>query len=146
MKTRLMIVTLGLTTALAPALTMGQAYPSRPITMVVPFAAGGPIDIIGRLFTGVSLAGVHIFGFVANSSLPVSNVKELVDYARPRSGQMNYGSSGIGTGPHLLGEAFKSTTGNQATHVPNKGGGPAVMDLMASRIDFMFDGSSVRLI
>lgn len=201
--------TAALVVATMPA-AHAQNWPARPVTVVMPFAAGGPIDPIARLFAQrlstslaqpvvvenragagstigaayvaaaapdgytllfasnsalaiaphvykslsydplksfapVSLAGRHIFGFSAHPSLPVKDARELIEYARARPGELNYGSSGVGTGPHLFGEALKASTGIQAPHVPYKGGGPALADLIAGRIQFMFDGINAQL-
>jgi tripartite-type tricarboxylate transporter receptor subunit TctC len=74
---------------------------------------------------------------VSNAS-PVKSVAELVEHAKKNPG-MTYGSSGIGTTPHLSGEMFARMAGVQMTHVPYRGAGPAIADLIPGRIDFMFN-------
>ncbi len=69
--------------------------------------------------------------FVVHPSLPVKTVKELVALAKKRPGEMLYASSGIGGFPHMNTELFMMMTGTKMIHVPFKGGGPAIMDLVA---------------
>ena len=76
--------------------------------------------------------------FVANA-LPVKTLKELVDYAKSRPGQLNNGSSGIGTSLHLTGELLKSATGIQMQHVPFRGAGPMLQEVIAGRIEVAVD-------
>ena len=75
---------------------------------------------------------------VPNSS-PVKSVRELVAYAKANNGKLTYGSSGIGTSPHLSGELFKRMAGFEMTHVPYRGVAPAMNDLIPGRIDMMFN-------
>lgn len=75
-----------------------------------------------------------------NSSLPVNSVAELVKYAQSRPDELNFGSSGIGSPLQLWGEMFMAASGVKLTHVPYKGAGPAMIDLLAGRIHMMFDG------
>ena len=65
---------------------------------------------------------------------------ELIAYAKANPGKLNYGSAGNGTTHHLAGELFKLTTGAQLTHVPYKGAGPMMLDLLAGQVDMAFDG------
>jgi tripartite-type tricarboxylate transporter receptor subunit TctC len=76
---------------------------------------------------------------VVSPSHPARNVKEFIDYARANPGKMNFGSAGTGSGLHIAGEIFKRETGIQATHVPYKGAGPALKDLLGGVFEFMFD-------
>jgi tripartite-type tricarboxylate transporter receptor subunit TctC len=71
----------------------------------------------------------------------VSDVKELIAFARANPGKLNYASTGNGTSNHLSFELFKAMTGTQVTHVPYKGSAPAVTDLIAGQIDVMFDNT-----
>ncbi|EGI76851.1 Bug family tripartite tricarboxylate transporter substrate binding protein [Hylemonella gracilis] len=181
-----------------------QPYPSRPITIVVPFAAGGATDILARVVgqhLGEELkqpvvvdnkpgAGGNIGGaflvksapdgytlymgavgtqtinpflykkmsfdpikdmaaisrvanvpnlLVAHPDKPYKTVPELIAYAQAHPGGVNFGSSGSGTSVHLSGELFKSLARVNMTHVPYKGSGPAMADLLAGQIDIMFD-------
>ena len=79
------------------------------------------------------------------SSLPVTSVQELLDYARSRPGELNFASSGNGAPPHLAMEIFKRMAGVEITHVPFKGAGPAVTDLVAGRVQAMMVNAPVAL-
>ena len=74
---------------------------------------------------------------VVNSALPAKNVQELIAYARANPGKLNYGSAGNGVWNHLFGELFKSMAKIDMTHVPYKGTGPAVTDLLGGQIQVM---------
>jgi tripartite-type tricarboxylate transporter receptor subunit TctC len=78
------------------------------------------------------------FILIVNPSLPVKSVKELIDYAKQRPGQLSYGSGGVGAPHHLYAELFKSMTGIQLTHVPYKGSLPALNDVVGGHIELMF--------
>jgi tripartite-type tricarboxylate transporter receptor subunit TctC len=75
---------------------------------------------------------------VVNPSLPVKTVRELIAYAKANPGQLSFGSAGTGTDTHLAGEVFKSMTGTTMVHVPYKGGAPAMLDLIAGRVQLSF--------
>lgn len=77
------------------------------------------------------LLGVH-------PSVPVKNVKELVEYARANPGKIFYGSSGTGGADHLAGDLFMQETGTKIVHVPYKGGAPALRDLVAGNTQMQF--------
>ena len=77
---------------------------------------------------------------VVHPSVPVKSIKELVDYAKANPNKLNFGSAGNGTSHHLAGELFKVMTGTQINHVPYKGAGPAMQDLIGGQVDLMFDG------
>ena len=96
-----------------------------------------PFDSL-RDFATVVLIATQPSVLVTHPSLPVKNVKELVALARARPGQLNYASSGTGTAGHLAGELFKGLTGVSYQHIPYKGGGPAVIDLVSGQVHFMF--------
>jgi tripartite-type tricarboxylate transporter receptor subunit TctC len=72
-------------------------------------------------------------------SLPVKTVKEFIDYCKANPGKINMASSGSGTSVHLSGELFKSMTGCDMVHVPYKGAGPALVDLMGGQVHVLFD-------
>ena len=76
--------------------------------------------------------------FVANS-LPVRTLRELVDYAKARPGQLNHGSSGAGTSLHLTGELLKTVAGIDMTHVPYRGSGPMLQEVIAGRVQVAVD-------
>jgi len=73
------------------------------------------------------------------TSLPVRTVAEFIDYCKKNPGKINMASSGSGTSVHMSGELFKSMTGCEMTHVPYKGAGPALTDLIAGQVHVMFD-------
>jgi tripartite-type tricarboxylate transporter receptor subunit TctC len=206
----LLIATLGIVGTLLSAPSMAQAYPTKPIKLIIPFPAGGATDIVGRVVAqqlGVELgqtvvvdnragaAGVigsesvaraapdgytillstsstHTIGPILNPKIPFSPTKdftpimylaaspqvvvvplsspantmpELIDYIKKNPGKLNFGSAGTGGIPHLSTERFLAMTGTKMTHVPYKGTALAMPDLMAGRLDLMFDSISVSL-
>ncbi len=76
---------------------------------------------------------------IVRPGLAANNVREFIALARANPGKLNYGSSGVGASQHMTAELFAMMTGVQITHVPYKGGAPAMADLMSGQIDFMFD-------
>jgi tripartite-type tricarboxylate transporter receptor subunit TctC len=72
--------------------------------------------------------------------VPVGNLKEFLELVRRSPGKFNYGSAGNGTSHHLAGELFKLQTKTFITHIPYRGAGPALQDLIAGQVDIMFDG------
>ena len=186
----------------AAAAAAADDYPSRPITMIVPFAAGGPTDVIGRLLAqsmgqtlgqnvvvedvtgaagtvGVGRAAhaapdgytlslghwsTHVVNgaiyklpydllndlspitllpsnpmlIVARSSLPAKDLKELVSWIKDHP-NATMGTAGVGSGSHIAGVYFEKLTGAHVQFVPYRGTDPALLDLMAGRIDVMFD-------
>ncbi|MBI3044022.1 MAG: tripartite tricarboxylate transporter substrate binding protein [Betaproteobacteria bacterium] len=79
------------------------------------------------------------FVLVAHPSLPVSNVKELIALAKARPGQIIYASTGNGSSPHLAGELLAMMTNVRMVHVPYKGGGPAMIDLLSGQVQLLFN-------
>lgn len=180
-----------------------EPYPDKPIKLVIPFAPGGSVDIVGRIlaqslgeelkqsivvenragaggnigfeavaharpdgytllmassnlavnvslyrtigydplkdFAPISLVALQPNVLMVHPSLPVKTVSELIAYAKANPGKLNFGSSGIGASQHLAAELFKSRTGVDMVHVPYKGGGPAMADLVGGRIQLMFE-------
>lgn len=180
-----------------------EAWPTRPVTLLVPFAAGGSNDVVARLIAPVlearlgqpfvvenrpggggslgmgmvargrpdgsvfliSSASNHVFhplvsgdlGYDPREALPaiamlvdvpnvlaahpgfgVTNVQELIAKVRATRGGVSFASSGVGTSNHLAGELFRLRTGIDLTHVPYRGGGPAIQDLAAGNINTVF--------
>ncbi|MBI3938796.1 MAG: tripartite tricarboxylate transporter substrate binding protein [Betaproteobacteria bacterium] len=189
----------------AGAATSGaDAYPDKPIRLIVPFAPGGSTDIMGRIlaqkiteawgqqvvvdnrggagtvigteiaaraaadgytillvniafainpglrkklpydpvkhFATVSLLASQPTVLAAHPSVTAKSVKELIELAKARPGQLTFASSGTGGVGHLAGELFKMMTGTKLTHVPYKGGGPAVIDLIAGQVNLALVG------
>ena len=89
-----------------------------------------PVDLV-RSFAPVSLLGFGESALAVHPQLPVKSVRELIALAKARPGALNYASSGIGGFPHMNTELFKLKTGTSIVHVPFKGGGPAIADVMA---------------
>jgi tripartite-type tricarboxylate transporter receptor subunit TctC len=90
-------------------------------------------------FTPVSLIADVPLVLVVPPELPVKSVKDLIALAKSKSGKLNFASSGNAAAPHLAGEAFKIATGVDMQHVPYKGSGPALTDLMGGQVQLMFD-------
>ncbi|GGC45322.1 MFS transporter [Siccirubricoccus deserti] len=82
---------------------------------------------------------------VVNKALPVHSVAELIAYGRANPGKLSYGSPGIGTSVHLSGEMFKQATGIDMVHVPYRGGGPALADLVGGQLQLIFGNASSTL-
>ncbi|HEX2826831.1 MAG TPA: tripartite tricarboxylate transporter substrate binding protein [Burkholderiales bacterium] len=87
--------------------------------------------------TPVTEIGAGCLIFLVHPSLPVKTAQEFVDYAKPRAGQLNYGSSGTGTSTHLAAVLFSQRAGIQTQHVPYKGTAPSLVDLVAGRTQFL---------
>jgi len=180
----------------APA--SAETYPSKPVRMVVPFAAGGGADLVARAVAGglakrlgqpivvdnkpggggtlgadavakapadgytllyttpgpqitnpylmaklpydpmadltpVSQVAIVSAVLVVNSTIPATNVKELIQYARAHPGKLNFASAGVGSSSHLAGELFKHDAKIDIVHVPYRGTAPALQDLLGGR-------------
>jgi tripartite-type tricarboxylate transporter receptor subunit TctC len=195
------------------AAAQAQDYPSRPITLIVPFAAGGSTDVIGRLVAdglrevlgqpvvvdnrggaggsigtaaiaranpdgytiGIGtastiainpaiykdlpfdvLADLAFIGGIAdvpnimaiNPSVPAADIAAFIALAKAGPGELTYASAGNGSVSHLMGEQFKITTGADLVHVPFKGVGPALTDVVGGQVDVIYDNlpSSLPLV
>jgi len=87
--------------------------------------------------TQLTRAGLML---VVNPASPPRTLQEFVAWTKKRSGELNYGSAGLGSGGHLAGELYKQMAGIKAEHIPYKGSGPALMDLIGGRYDYNFAG------
>jgi tripartite-type tricarboxylate transporter receptor subunit TctC len=187
-----------------------QDYPKRPLRLVIPYAPGGPVDIVGRItgqkltetlsqqviidnragaggnialeivakatpdgytllmgangpiainpslyrnmpidtqkdLAAISMVASSAMILVAHPSLPANSVKELIQLAKSKPASINYASSGSGSTAHLASELFKSMAGINMVHVPYKGAGPALTDLVGGQVQTMFTGVSSTL-
>jgi tripartite-type tricarboxylate transporter receptor subunit TctC len=202
-KRRRIVQALGLALALSAGSAMAQAWPSRAITLIVPFPAGGTTDVLARALAdkltlslgqtviveskpgaGATLGADFVskakpdgytllvgavhhtiassvykklpYDFqkdlapittiamvpnvlVVNAATPAKNVAELVAMLKARPGAYNYGSNGNGTAQHLIGTQFENMTGASIAHIPYKGSGPLVTDLLGGQITMSFD-------
>jgi tripartite-type tricarboxylate transporter receptor subunit TctC len=119
-------------------LQLATASPADGYTLMMTSTAYGflidkpkvPVDLVNS-FAPVAMIGFGDSAFVVHPSFPVKSVKDVIDLAKRRPGQILYASSGIGGFPHMNTELFKLMTGTQLVHVPFKGGGPATADLVA---------------
>jgi len=122
-------------------------YKAEPDGHTILFAAQGPIVVNESLyktltykpseFEPVSLVVVAHSALLVNPKLPVKNVEELIALAK-KDNKLTFASQGVGTAAHLTGELFNSMAGTKVTHVPYKGSGPALTDLVAGHVSFMF--------
>ncbi len=96
-----------------------------------------PVDLVNS-FDPVALIGFGDSALVVHPSFPVKTVKDLIDLAKKRPGEIFYASSGIGGFPHMNTELFKLMTGVNLIHVPFKGGGPATADVVAGHTQLQF--------
>jgi tripartite-type tricarboxylate transporter receptor subunit TctC len=124
---------------------------SEPDGYTLLFTAPGPLAINQTLYSkglgfnpDKDFAPIALFGstplvMMASNDLPAKNVQELIALAKQKPGTINYGSAGVGTTPHLTAELFKSMAGVDIVHVPYRGTGPALVDLMAGHIQLFFD-------
>jgi tripartite-type tricarboxylate transporter receptor subunit TctC len=190
--------------ALTAPWATAQSWPTKPVTLVVPFPAGGGTDAFARPLSAVLTkqlgrqviidnkggaggtvgAGIaaksapdgytwfvgavhHAIApavypkldydiktdlipvalvskvpqvVVVNPKVPANNLKEFLAVVRANPAKLNYGSAGNGTSHHLAGELFKLQTKTFITHIPYRGAGPALQDLIAGQVDIMFDG------
>jgi tripartite-type tricarboxylate transporter receptor subunit TctC len=191
-----------LASMLGGAAAAQDAWPTRPLTMIVPFAAGGPVDTLGRVLsprlseilgqqvvienigaaggmTGTNKVkdaapdgytfvlgsiGTHTVNqliakkplydaatdfapvilivdvplvLIARPDMPANNLKEFVAYAKANQAKMQYGSGGTGTSAHISCVLLNLAIGVDITHVPYRGGGPALVDLLGSRTDYI---------
>ncbi|HLH95871.1 MAG TPA: tripartite tricarboxylate transporter substrate binding protein [Xanthobacteraceae bacterium] len=112
-------------------------YTPSSLSLSVAVAKTAPYDV-AKDFTPIVNVAISPYALVVNSQLPVKTVAEFVAYAKANPGKLSYSSAGIGSASHLAAELFKSVTGIQMVHVPNKGMSPALVDLMGGQVQAMF--------
>jgi len=105
--------------------------------------AGRPGLDIERDFAPLSLVASLPFVLVVNPSVPAKSLKELIEAAKARPGEMLFGSSGNGGLPHLSGELLNLQAGIAARHVPYRGSAPAFTDLLSGQVQFVFDALAI---
>jgi tripartite-type tricarboxylate transporter receptor subunit TctC len=89
-------------------------------------------------FVPISLVAVVPLVLAVNADVPISDIKQLIAFAKTHPNQLNYASQGYGTTGHLAGELFKSMAGIEIVHVPYKGSTPALTDLLGGQVQMMF--------
>lgn len=92
-----------------------------------------------KSFEPISLLTSAPFVVMVNATLPANSLRELIDLAKSKPGELNFGSGGTGNPLHIAGEMFKIAAGVDLVHVPYKGVGPVIPDLLAGRIQLVFD-------
>jgi tripartite-type tricarboxylate transporter receptor subunit TctC len=98
-----------------------------------------PYDPVADFAPITILTAAPLF-LVVHPKIPVTTVKELIAYAKTRPGELNFSSAGNGSGSHLAGELFNMMTGVKLTHIPYKGSGPAITELIGGQVQLMFAG------
>jgi tripartite-type tricarboxylate transporter receptor subunit TctC len=98
-----------------------------------------------RDFDAITLINQTQFVLYATARLPANNVQELIALARARPGELNYGSFGNGTSNHFVGELFKMSAGVDVTHIPYRGGGPMMADLISGTVQLAFEAINTGL-
>jgi tripartite-type tricarboxylate transporter receptor subunit TctC len=125
-----------------------EVFNAAPDGYTILFTAQGPLVVNQSLydsiaydpakFTPVSLVVIAYNALLAYPAVPAANLRQLIDYAKAHPDTLNYASQGIGTAAHLTAELFKSMAGIKINHIPYRGGGPALSDLVAGHVDLMF--------
>ncbi|WP_158537056.1 Bug family tripartite tricarboxylate transporter substrate binding protein [Humitalea rosea] len=102
------------------------------------FKTGLPYDVQKDLVP-ISLVATGPYLLVVNPSLPIHSVAELIAFTRANPGKVNFGSAGVGSSGHLMGERFALRAGAQMVHIPYRGAGPSINALIQNEIQFIFD-------
>ncbi|MCK8787665.1 tripartite tricarboxylate transporter substrate binding protein [Roseomonas sp. NAR14] len=121
--------TIGFVTSTLVSMPLLQRLPYDPVRDVA------PVQLTARV---ANILVVH-------PSLPVHSVPDLIALAKRQPGRLAFGSPGIGSAVHISGEMFKLATGTEMTHIPYRGGGPALADLVGGQIQLMFGNASSTL-
>jgi len=132
--------------------TLGASEVARtaPDGHTILITAGTPIVVGGLMYPNlgydpmtalapVAQVGLALVYLETRAGLPVNSLAEFIAHARANPGKLNYGSPGIGSSPHLSAVMLNGAAKIHTTHVPYKGAGPAIKDLLGGQIDFMFD-------
>jgi tripartite-type tricarboxylate transporter receptor subunit TctC len=123
-------------------LLLGATGPNAIVPAV--YGAATSFDPV-KDFAPVTLLASMPYVLVVNNELPVHSVADLIAYAKARDGRLNYGSSGTGGPDHLAGELFKQLAHVNVLHVPYKGSGPALADLAAGHVQYLFTSPLVAM-
>ena len=126
----------------APADGLTLLMASTGAILALAGGQSGTFDVTREL-APVSLIAAPPYILVVNPNVPVRSAAELIAYARANPGKLSFGSSGAGSASHLSGALFAQMTGTEMLHVPYRGTGPAVTDLLGGRIDLMFSPALV---
>lgn len=126
--------------AIARAAPDGQSFlMNASIHVIIPHLNRSlPYDALADFTPVTNMASVPLVA-VVNPQLPVRSIPELIAYLRANPGRVSYASSGNASALHLAGEMFKLMTGTEMVHVPYRGAGPAVQDLIAGQVQLIFD-------
>jgi len=108
-----------------------------PITMNMYMQKNFPYDAT-KAFAPITLAAHSILALAVNSSVPAKNVSQLVDYVKKNPGKVSFGSAGVGSGHHIAGALMNKNAGIDMVHVPYRGTGPAIQDLVSGQIQVSF--------
>ena len=100
-----------------------------------------PVNDVAPILHLANVANI----LVVNKALPIHSVQDLIAYGRANPGRLSYGSPGIGSSVHIAGEMFKAATGIDMVHIPYRGGGPALADLVGGQLQLMFGNASSTL-
>lgn len=111
---------------------VGTLSINRALFARLPYDPDKDFALVSQVLTTCNLLAV-------NPALPVRSVRELIDYAKKNPGKLTLASAGNGTTGHLGGEMFKAMTGTFIVHIPYRGSGPAITDLIGGQVDMMFD-------
>ena len=126
----------------APADGLTLLMASTGAILALAGGQGGTFDVTREL-APVSLIAAPPYILVVNPNVPVRSAAELIAHATANPGKLSFGSSGAGSASHLSGALFAQMTGTEMLHVPYRGTGPAVTDLLGGRIDLMFSPALV---
>jgi len=127
--------------AKSPANGYTLFFTAAPQISILPLVQKVNYDSL-KDFAPISIFGTNPFVLGVNASLPAKNLKEFIDYVRAHPGQINYSSGGTGSVGHLTPALFASRAGLKMTHIPYKGGAPAVADLVGGQVQVYFGNPS----